>query len=109
VQPTLQIVSQTNNHSGISQIIGSPIAFGLSYVNGPPNGPLYVYQALFLLVGLLTVVTAPCKSAFILLLAPKQLYARRPSDTAQKRSSEELTGSYLLLPRQQPGRRAFPE
>lgn len=57
--------SALTSRSGISQIIGSPIAFGLSYVNGPPNGPLYVYQALFLLVGLLTVVTAPCEYRFL--------------------------------------------
>ena len=44
--------------SGLSAIIGSLLAWGLSFINNPN---LYVYQVLFLIVGLVTVVTAPCK------------------------------------------------
>lgn len=42
--------------NGIASMLGSLLTFALSFIT---TGPLYVYQILFLLVGLVTVLTAP--------------------------------------------------
>jgi hypothetical protein len=44
--------------NGVASMLGSLLAYGLSFIVSPV---LYVYQILFLTVGLATVITAPCK------------------------------------------------
>jgi hypothetical protein len=43
--------------NGVASMLGSLLAYGLSFIVSPV---LYVYQILFLTVGLATVITAPC-------------------------------------------------
>jgi hypothetical protein len=43
--------------NGVASMLGSLLAYGLSFIVSPV---LYVYQIMFLTVGLATVITAPC-------------------------------------------------
>lgn len=45
--------------NGIASMLGSLLAFACSYLHA--GAKLHVYQVLFLIVGLLTVITGPCR------------------------------------------------